>query len=1690
MAHWWRGVQGLPCPSRNEGTTVVAHLSKDAKDGWIKFDEEMSHGELWDRAGAVASLLDVDKGDRVMLCFSPGMDFFIGFWACLRFGVVAVPVIPPSPSTMIKALTTMTRVATAADVHIGLTDDRITTLRRTTGLIYSWPRKIIWKSISDLSSAGRRRQQPREPWSWRSSSPRTPRRRRTLDDVGTEDLAFLQFTSGSTGDPKGVMVGHDNLWHNAADAILPFNRQGLHDDGDPKKLTMVSWLPPYHDLGLVYMHIAPLVHGDNMAYLSPLDFLRDPVQWVDLMTTSNATYSGGPDFGYKLCTRRFREAKEDRRRHVDLSACVWMMSAAERVRPATYTDFRTTFSNYGFNGIIAGAYGLAETVVGCCVSLDLRPSVQRPDLVCCGVPYFDDGGDGIHVKIVNSDEMREVEMGKVGEIWISSKSVCRGYWGRPELSSEVFRAQTLGDDDDKTWLRTGDEGFVEDGGLFICGRQKDMIIIDGANIFAEDVEATIVDHVSAEVVRPGAIAAFGDDDNDREGLVVVFEVRKKDDAPETTRDIGSVVLKHLGVRPTRVVAITPKTIPRTTSGKIRRRATRDALRSGALTILFDSHAERAKNTDPRRVRLSEATASSSSVCGGTDDTLSLLDEANNVKGEDDTDDTDDTDSKVEVFLESREVLDNNDKSTDAAYAKDTWLDDIEARVRALLLDDDDDGDIASSFATSNDAPPPPRKLVRSCSEAPAKLVRNSSEAQPPKLVRSSTTKLFRSRSTKAAIMVDDGRLTREEKKHRGIIAKVVVGSDEATVEGCLDRFEEDVVNAARLAYVEGVLVSKAREILDTSTRETCLAEGGMTSQDAARLQHAVVDALGVDVDLLVLLRPESPLGDVAAVILDTALGNGVDNEPPLAEVLPFNDPENQVVVSSSSSSGCLVYAVFIIMIAVVVSMALIPAYHFGLWVQWKEVTIGGKKVLVRRDNAPWSHVQVGENINGYGILVPLVIPIFMFALSVLTVLMKWIVIGRYRVVTVTTTGTFFLRWWLVDRLLDQYDMWSGVFIYDTILMNVFCLAMGANVAMTAKIKTLPREFDLITIGDHAVVSGMVYCRLFAPTKILRFERVVIGQRVDVTSSAIVMPGSKLDHGSVLDHGAATAPGMRLVENTIYRQSPARVHRRGVLPQGHSRRRRRRQNNKQDAPIRLLGMEMAKIMTLGWILYLTMITSNLTTVYVMRQVDFYEWSACRYRELLFYSVAFFTAMVMTGILCVLLKWLLTWRQLPGSRIPTDWSWKLRTWVVEWMWYRLMENVGWTCWEENGIVSIALMRALGAKVAWDTNVAYTFFFTPVEADLIEIKSGAVTSGFNASCEGADGVWKTITLDVKAQVGLRSRLHAGVVVGRGAVVGHQTIVPEDVMIKARRASFADRMFITPEKTKKSDDDDDDDEKKKNFNGIARYAIQPGLRLLNIVLLGFVALIPAYELGCLVFYGLLPNYCTSNFYNRGFEISNDDIHVWEPPVNRTLALLFVGPIGLVALASIALVFRVYQWLILGDFRTERRLKSRLFKLLYMEYQGTAFHVNAYIMALLRGTPLAVAYMRFFGADVSWSALINSTYFFEPALLDIGPDVVIDDRSTNVAHVYEHGRLVFRRKVIGTGAICHPGSVTWAGDVVPDGVILGPRGQLGNETSSYGPGTFLQGCPARDYTDLYLAARIHNDASDDASSSMTTPPI
>jgi acyl-CoA synthetase (AMP-forming)/AMP-acid ligase II len=498
------------------------------------FDETVTYGRLWTQAGRYAAGLaraGVRAGDKVALIYPTCAEFFYTFFGCLRLGAVPVPLYP---TLGVEATGGIFRDADAVAVA-------------TIG----WFRPGVDQSVA-LAPNVRTIVEPNDLDADAAAPPDHP--------AGPDDLAFLQYTSGSTGDPRGVMLTHRNVM-----ATCRFMSEGA---GLTVADRVVSWLPLYHDMGLIGCAFTPPLTATPL-WLLPPD-LRNPRQWVDLITRVKATFTVSPDFGYRNCVRHVRDTAE-----VDLTSLKAALSGAEPVRVSTIEAFE---KHFGLQRVICPCYGLAEATLAVAIwprNTPLRMdasgrfiSVGRP---CPGVsvrimePLPEDGGGSA-----------VLGAGVEGEVCVKSPGVMQGYYNNPEATARVLGADG--------WLRTGDLGFLDDGGfLYITGRLKDLIILGGENVLPADIEE-VVDHVPG--VRYSAAVGLDSERTGTQRLHVVAEVRSESAAEDEhrglVREIVSQVHKARGHRPARVLLVRTGTIPKTSSGKIQRSRLAQMIQAGEL----------------------------------------------------------------------------------------------------------------------------------------------------------------------------------------------------------------------------------------------------------------------------------------------------------------------------------------------------------------------------------------------------------------------------------------------------------------------------------------------------------------------------------------------------------------------------------------------------------------------------------------------------------------------------------------------------------------------------------------------------------------------------------------------------------------------------------------------------------------------------------------------------------------------------------------------------------------------------------------------------------------------------------------------------------------------------------------------------------------------------------------------------
>lgn len=540
-------------------------------------EASLTYGELDREARAIGRMLQSMglSGERALLLYPPGLEYIAAFFGCLYAGVVAVPAYPPDPMRLARTLPRLQTIVADAHATVALTNDMIYSMAQY--IVADAPdlQKLAWRTTSSIADGGEDIAEGLDPAEWQDPQARP------------EDLAFLQYTSGSTGTPRGVMLSHGNLMHNLAHISKAFGvREGSR---------AVVWLPPYHDMGLIGGILEPLYGSVEIMLMSPMDFLQRPARWLEAIARFKADVCGGPNFAYDLCVRK---TTPEQRAALDLSSLELAFVGAEPVRYDTLVRFSEAFADSGFRmEAFYPCYGLAEaTLLVSGGAKATAPVVRRKGaadgggngtaqatMVGCGQSLSDQ-----QILIVDPTSLTRCPEGEEGEIWVSGRSVAQGYWNRQEETAQIFGAR-LKDTGAGPFLRTGDLGVLHNGELFITGRLKDMIILDGRNHYPQDIELTV--EQSHPALQPSACAAFSIDEGGSERLVVAAEVNRRwqpmktnggGRGDEIVKAIRKSVSENHQVRVHAVALLRAGTIPKTSSGKIQRHACRAGYLAAAL----------------------------------------------------------------------------------------------------------------------------------------------------------------------------------------------------------------------------------------------------------------------------------------------------------------------------------------------------------------------------------------------------------------------------------------------------------------------------------------------------------------------------------------------------------------------------------------------------------------------------------------------------------------------------------------------------------------------------------------------------------------------------------------------------------------------------------------------------------------------------------------------------------------------------------------------------------------------------------------------------------------------------------------------------------------------------------------------------------------------------------------------------
>ena len=546
----------------------------------------ISYSELDRKARAVGGWLIANGmvGKRVLLLYPSGLDFIAAFMGCLYGGAVAVPAYPPRKNRSVERIE---GIASDADAAVALSTrdvvDRFEALKTGAPSLQN----LVWQVTAEL-----------EPhWADRWERPR----------IDGDTLAFLQYTSGSTGIPKGVMLTHENLLHNSLRIMQAFELT--------RSQASVFWLPSFHDMGLIGGILVPLYGGKFNVLMSPVAFLQKPLRWLQAISKYRATISGGPNFAYELCVRK---TTPEQRAALDLSSWSLAFNGAEPVRAETIDAFSEAFAVSGFRRqAFYPCYGLAESTLMVtggmkfeepvvrafdAASIETGTAVPRPANAAGARRMVGSGRelDGQDVLIVEPHTCEPLPPGRVGEIWVSGPSVARGYWNRSEESQATFGAMLAQPEPAAAggavakwrpnagpYLRTGDLGFFDNGELFVAGRLKDLIIVRGRNHYPQDIEHDVEEACS--IVRPGSVAAFSVEHEGRERVVVVAELergkRERAELAAAFEAIRSRLAKEHEVAVEGIVLVRPNSVPKTSSGKIQRRACKRQFLDGTLEVI-------------------------------------------------------------------------------------------------------------------------------------------------------------------------------------------------------------------------------------------------------------------------------------------------------------------------------------------------------------------------------------------------------------------------------------------------------------------------------------------------------------------------------------------------------------------------------------------------------------------------------------------------------------------------------------------------------------------------------------------------------------------------------------------------------------------------------------------------------------------------------------------------------------------------------------------------------------------------------------------------------------------------------------------------------------------------------------------------------------------------------------------------
>ena len=548
----------------------------DYERDWLGVAQSLTWSQLYRRVQNVAAQLSVrgSIGDRAVILAPQGLDYIAAFFGAMQAGRIAVPLSLPTGGAHDERVISVLRDASPA---------AILTTSFAVGDVSEYAKPQSGESapsVIEVDLLGEEARKESNAWGDRPS------------------VAYLQYTSGSTRQPAGVMISHKNLRTNIKQIVSDYFVE--YGKVAPPDTTIVSWLPFYHDMGLIVGTCIPILAGLRAVLTSPTSFLQRPARWMQLLASNGKAWSAAPNFAFDLAARK---TSDDDMAGLDLGDVLHILNGSERVQPATVKQFAERFARFNLHPkVVRPSYGLAESTVyvvtprpgdpSKLVHFDAEKLSVGQAERCAGsdgTPLFSYGvPESPTVRIVDRETLTECPAGTVGEIWVHGANVAMGYWQNPQLTERTFGATLVAapaGTPEEAWLRTGDLGFFFDGELFIVGRDKDLLVVYGRNHYPDDIEATI------QEITGGRTAAIAVPDGRTEKLVAIVELKKRGDSHEEVmdrlgivkREVTSAISRSHGLHVADLVLVAPGSLPITTSGKVRRAACVEQYRNRQFT---------------------------------------------------------------------------------------------------------------------------------------------------------------------------------------------------------------------------------------------------------------------------------------------------------------------------------------------------------------------------------------------------------------------------------------------------------------------------------------------------------------------------------------------------------------------------------------------------------------------------------------------------------------------------------------------------------------------------------------------------------------------------------------------------------------------------------------------------------------------------------------------------------------------------------------------------------------------------------------------------------------------------------------------------------------------------------------------------------------------------------------------------